>query len=140
MWYSNQNKKYKRNFSNVVGKFHIYLDDSEIESFLLHSRCMKISHEEVKKVATLARIALTDAQIDVLAPQLSGILDYVEQLNEVNTDNVKPTAQVTGLVNVVRKDEVKNSNGPDALAKPDELLECSPLPIENHQIKVKNVF
>lgn len=101
---------------------------------------MKLTKDQVKHVANLARIALTEEQVEKLQPQLSGILDYVDQLGEVNTDTTEPTAQVTGLTNVLRKDVVRDSTGSNALAKPDDLLECSPLPIEDHQIKVKNVF
>ena len=68
--------------------------------------------------------------------QLSGILDYVELLNDVNTDSVEPTAQVTGLSNVARDDAVAVRK----LAKAQDLLACSPLKKINNQIKVKNVF
>lgn len=95
---------------------------------------MKLTKDQVKRVAVLARLGLSEAEIEKLQPQLSGILDYVEQLNKVNTDGVEPTAQVTGLINVTREDKVT------PLAEPNALLECSPLPIEKHQIKVKNVF
>ena len=97
---------------------------------------MKLTKQQVQHVATLARIGLTPAEVTKFQTQLSGILDYVEQLNEVNTDGVEPTAQVTGLTNVTREDEVRTS----ALAKEEDLLKSSSLPIEDNQIKVKNVF
>ena len=96
--------------------------------------CMKLTKEQVEHVAKLARLRLSAAEVEKFQTQLSGILDYVEQLNEVNTESVEPTAQVTGLTNVTREDKV------EALAKPDDLLKCSPLPIEKDQIKVKSVF
>ena len=96
--------------------------------------CMKLTKEQVEHVAQLARLGLSDKEVEKFQTQLSGILDYVEQLNEVDTEGVEPTAQVTGLTNVLREDKV------EALAKPDDLLKCSPLPIEKNQIKVKNVF
>lgn len=99
---------------------------------------MKLTKDQVKHVAKLARLGLSEADTSKFQTQLSGILDYVEQLNEVKTDGVEPTAQVTGLVNVVREDEVLT--GDARLADPAELLKCTNLPIEKNQIKVKNVF
>lgn len=97
---------------------------------------MKLSKDQVLHVAQLARLGLTSQEIITFQTQLSSILDYVEQLNEVNTDGIEPTAQVTGLVNVMREDHVM----PNVLADPDELLKCSPLPKEKRQIKVKRVL
>ena len=99
---------------------------------------MKLTKEQVKHVAKLARLGLTDQEVEKFQTELSGILDYVEQLSEVNTDKVLPTAQVTGLSNVMREDEV--AQGIDVLADPENLLNCSTLPKERHQIRVKNVF
>lgn len=95
---------------------------------------MKLTKDQVKHVAALARLGLSDVETEKFQSQLSGILDYVEQLGKVDTEGVLPTAQVTGLLNVTREDV------PDALADPRELLGCSQLPIEKGQIKVKNVF
>ena len=86
-------------------------------------------------MAELARIALSDAEVEKFQTQLSGILEYVGQLGEVNTDGIEPTSQVTGLTNVTRPDVAAGT-----LAAPEKLLECSSLPIEKNQIKVKNVF
>lgn len=101
---------------------------------------MKLSREQVVHVAALARLGLSEAEIEKFQTQLSNILDYVEQLNEVNTDGIEPTAQVTGLKNIKRKDIIIDSKGKDALADPDKLIECSPLPVEKRQIKAKHVF
>lgn len=95
---------------------------------------MKLTKDQVKHVAALARLGLSTAETEKFQSQLSGILDYVEQLGEVDTEGVSSTAQVTGLLNVMREDV------PDALADPQELMKCSQLPIEKGQIKVKNVF
>lgn len=97
---------------------------------------VKLTKDQVKHVARLARLGLSEAEIEKFQTQLSGILDYVEQLNEVRTDGVLPTAQVTGLLNVMREDKVLS----EKLADPAELLKCSRLPIEKNQVKVKNVF
>ena len=64
----------------------------------------KISLEEVEHIAELARIELTEKEKRKFSDELSDILGYVEQLQKVNTKNIEPVSQVTGLVNVVRKD------------------------------------
>lgn len=68
----------------------------------------KISAGDVKKLAKLARIAITDEEAKKFQTELEAILGYVEQLNEINTEGVEPTSQVTGLINVTRPDEVHN--------------------------------
>ncbi len=70
---------------------------------------MSLSIEEVKKIAKLARIELTADEEKRHASTISTVLDFVNTLNEVNTDGVEPTAQVTGLEDVVREDLVVNS-------------------------------
>jgi len=67
---------------------------------------MPLSIEEVRKIAALARIGLTKEEEERHAVTMSSVLDFVGQLNEVNTDGVQPTAQVTGLEDVFRADEV----------------------------------
>lgn len=65
-----------------------------------------LSKEQVLKIADLARLALTDDEVERYQQELSAILEYVVQLNELDTDQVEPTTQVTGLLNVVRDDAV----------------------------------
>lgn len=65
---------------------------------------MSLSIEEVKKIAKLARIQLTSAEERRHAATISTVLDFVNTLNEVDTEGVEPTAQVTGLEDVVRED------------------------------------
>lgn len=60
---------------------------------------------EVKKVAKLARLDMSEADLAVMATQLSAILDYVGQLTELNTDGVEPMAHPLPLKNVFRPDE-----------------------------------
>ncbi len=67
---------------------------------------MALSEAEVRHVARLARIALSDDEIAVMRAQLSSILDYIAMLQEVDVTNVPPTAQVTGLTTVWRPDVV----------------------------------
>ncbi|WP_077624279.1 Asp-tRNA(Asn)/Glu-tRNA(Gln) amidotransferase subunit GatC [Sediminibacillus massiliensis] len=66
-----------------------------------------ISKEEVKHVAHLARLALTDEEVEKMTRQLGDIIDYAESLNELDTENVEPTTHVLDLKNVMRKDEPK---------------------------------
>lgn len=68
-----------------------------------------ISEEQVAHVARLARLALDGEEQRRLTDQLNAILTYVEQLNEVPTDDVEPTAHVFDLVNVYRADETRRT-------------------------------
>ena len=90
-----------------------------------------LSLDQVKHIAKLARIGISDAEAEKFSKQLSGILEYVELLNEVKTDGVEPTSQVTGLNNVTRKDEVAR------FCNKEELLACTELPVEEGMISVK---
>ncbi len=67
---------------------------------------MAISEEQVRHVALLARLALTDEQVRVLAGQLSTILDHVETIQELNLAGVLPTAHALAVTNAQRPDEV----------------------------------
>ena len=69
----------------------------------------KLTKDQVLHIAKLADLKLSDKEVKKVQKQLSDILGYMEVLNELNTDKVKPTSQVTGLENVVRKDEVGKS-------------------------------
>ena len=91
---------------------------------------MAISRDEVKYIADLARLGLSEQEIDKYTGELSQILDYINVLNEVNTDDVEPTAQVTGLSNIHYSDQVENN------FNRDELLAPTPLEIDRNQIKV----
>lgn len=65
---------------------------------------MELSKEEVRKIASLARLDLTDAEVTLYAGQLSRILDYFRKLQEVDTSQIAPTASVLPLKNVFRAD------------------------------------
>lgn len=69
----------------------------------------KLTIPEIEHIAKLSRLELTDEEKRHYCEQLSSILDYVEQLSEVDTENVEPTANVTGLSNVMREDEIEES-------------------------------
>ncbi|MCP8617859.1 Asp-tRNA(Asn)/Glu-tRNA(Gln) amidotransferase subunit GatC [Salirhabdus salicampi] len=66
-----------------------------------------ISKDQVKHVAKLARLAITEEEAEMFTDQLSSIIDFAEELNELNTDDVKPTTHVLDLKNVMRKDEAR---------------------------------
>lgn len=65
-----------------------------------------ISKEEVKYIASLAHLELSEKEIEKFQKELSSILEYISKLSEVNTEKVEPTFQTTGLKNVLREDKV----------------------------------
>lgn len=67
----------------------------------------EITKDQVKHVANLARLAVTDEEVEKLSDDLSAIIGYAEQLNELDTEGVEPTTHVLDLKNVMRKDEPK---------------------------------
>jgi aspartyl-tRNA(Asn)/glutamyl-tRNA(Gln) amidotransferase subunit C len=69
----------------------------------------KITALEVRHVAKLSRLSLTDAEIHSYADQLSVVFSYIEMLREVDTTGVTETSQVTGLMDVFREDVVVSS-------------------------------
>ena len=85
-------------------------------------------------MAKLARINLSDSEVKKFTGQLSKVLGYMEILNEVDTSNVPETSQVTGLTNVMEKDEIL-----PAQSGSEELLKCSELPIDSNQIRVGRI-
>ena len=71
----------------------------------------KIDQAQVRKVAKLSRLELTETEIAEFAGQLSAILEYVEKMNELDTDDVRPLAHCLPISNVFREDCVKESLG-----------------------------
>ena len=80
----------------------------------------KINKEEVKKVAHLARLELNEHEINNHAEQLKKILEYIKQLQKIDTDGVPSTTRAIEVINVFRKDEKKNFDCNE------ELLELGP--------------
>ncbi len=70
---------------------------------------MKLTKEQVKKVAKLANLSISEKDEEIYGAQLSEILDYVDQLEKVDTSDVEPTFNVTGLTSVMREDETSES-------------------------------
>lgn len=75
---------------------------------------MKISADEVKYVARLARLNLSDNEVEAMTTQLDSILNYVDKLNELDTGKVAPTTHAIEVHNAFRDDEVRESLGQEA--------------------------
>jgi aspartyl-tRNA(Asn)/glutamyl-tRNA(Gln) amidotransferase subunit C len=72
---------------------------------------MALTHDEVRHIARLARLGLSEAEVERLRDQLSTILDHFQLLNAFDTDGVPPTAQTFDLVSVERDDQPRPSAG-----------------------------
>ncbi len=94
----------------------------------------KISTSDIENLAKLARLGLTEKEKESLSTEMTAILDYVKQLDEVDVSKIEPTSQVTGLTNITREDIIMNSE-----ISRDELLSNTP-DVDNGFIKVKSVL
>ena len=83
---------------------------------------MTIDLKTIKHISKLSRISVDDAKANKLAGDLNSIFDFIEKLNELNTDNVEPLTSVAEITLKLRADEVKNENIRDQILKnsPDE--------------------
>lgn len=93
-----------------------------------------LSRDDILKLAQLARLQLSDAEVVEYTQELSQILQYVEQLSSVDVSELQPTNHVTGLVNVMREDVIKDYGyAPEALRAnlPDQ---------DNDHIKVRRMI
>lgn len=95
----------------------------------------RISKDEVKHLAELSSISLSEEEISNLQTDLGNIVEYIEQLNELNTDDVEPTYSVSKNQNVWREDEIN-----DYGVKRDELLKLAGKNVEDNQVKVPKVL
>mgnify|MGYP001581621539 CR=1 len=94
----------------------------------------QISRDDVQHLAQLSSLSLADDEVDSLTADIANILQYVEQLSELDTTGVEPTYQVTDLENVWRDDKVI-----DYGITRERLLELSPTSY-SHQVKVPKVL
>ncbi len=94
----------------------------------------QLTRDDVLKLARLARLHLTDEEVQTFQTEIETILGYVEQLKDVDLTGVKPTYQVTGLTNVTRPDEAAEYG-----TSTDALLQNAP-ETENGHIKVKRML
>lgn len=92
-----------------------------------------ISKDDVIKLAKLARLSLTESEIEKYQKELASIFDYVEKLQSVDTEGLEPTYQVNGLSNVFRKDEPIEYG-----ASQKDLLKNAPN-LEGKYLKVKRM-
>ncbi len=81
---------------------------------------MKLTRDEVREVAYLARLEMSDAELDKFTGQLCQILDYASMLDELDLEGVEPTSHAIPLKNVMRDDVVKPS------LPIEEVLACAP--------------
>jgi aspartyl-tRNA(Asn)/glutamyl-tRNA(Gln) amidotransferase subunit C len=95
----------------------------------------KLKNDEILHVAKLAKLNLTDKEINDYTSQLSSVIDYFSELSEVDTETIEPTSQTTGLENVTRQDGVKVDN----FLTQDEAIGGSDK-IHNGYFKVKAVL
>lgn len=94
----------------------------------------KLTREHVLKLAELAKLQLSDDEVEKFQTELSTILSYVEQLSDVATEGLEMTSQVTGLQNVSRDDVERTLR-----ATPDELLKRTPA-TQGRYLKVKRMI
>ena len=78
---------------------------------------MKIDLKTIKHISKLSRISVNDRKADKLAGDLNSIFDFIEKLNELNTDNVEPLSSVVQTTLKLRTDEVKSKNIRDQILK-----------------------
>ncbi len=92
-----------------------------------------ITRADVEHVARLARLALTDEEVDRFARELGVILEHAEDLAALDLDDVEPTAHPLPLANVLRRDEIRPS------LPRDEVLSQAPA-VEDHRFRVPRVL
>ena len=97
-----------------------------------------LTEKEVQHIAKLVRIKLTGKEEDKFKKELSSILDYINKLNELDTENVEPLYQVTGLTNALREDSYRKDFKTDKESR-DKFLNQAP-GSENGFIKVKSIL
>ena len=81
---------------------------------------MKISRNDIEHVAHLARLNLSDNDLEKMTVQLDNILNYFEKLNELNTEGIEPTTHAFSICNAFRDDEIQ-----DSLSQEEALANCA---------------
>ena len=94
---------------------------------------MSVNIDEVRHLATLSEIDLTDQELASLTTDIDHIVDYINQLDELDTDGVEPTFQLTGLENIWREDKIEPQ------LPRQQLLNLAPA-VEDNQVKVPKVL
>lgn len=93
-----------------------------------------ITQQELLHIAKLAKLRIPEAKIEKFQTDLTQILDFFQNLEEVNTDNVPETSQVTGLENITRPDVVEMSQ------IEEDLVNCTPHTVENNAVKIPKIM
>ncbi len=96
---------------------------------------MKLEKKDIEHIANLARLELSESELEKYGSQLSDVLNYIDMLQEVDVEGVEPTAQVTGMENIYREDVVKEWNDDERLNALSEAPE-----LEDGQVKVRRVL
>ena len=94
---------------------------------------MKIDKNTTLKIAKLARIKIDNSEIEELSAELNSILDWVEQLNEVNTDNIEPLSNVS-MSKLPFREDIQNNED-----KSNDVLSNAPEKLENYYVVPKVV-
>ena len=91
---------------------------------------MSVSKEDVKHIANLARLEMTDEELEKFTKDLSSKIDYVKTLASIDVSGVNPTNHILDIKNVFRKDEIKNSYDREEILKnaPDKQAGCVSVP------------
>ena len=95
---------------------------------------MELSREEVRRIAELAKLNLSDAEVDLYAGQLSSILGYFRRLQEIDTSHIAPTASVLPLSNVFRQGVI------DYFGVPPEQVIANAASARDNQFLVSNIL
>ncbi|MFH1129240.1 MAG: Asp-tRNA(Asn)/Glu-tRNA(Gln) amidotransferase subunit GatC [Patescibacteria group bacterium] len=98
-----------------------------------------MNKEQVEHIAKLARIKLTKKEEEKFTNDLSSILNYIDKLNAVDTENIKPIQQITGLETIVRKDKTGNPPSSNDYGVASKILEQAP-DKQNNYFKVPKIL
>ncbi len=93
-----------------------------------------VTKKDVLSAAKLGKMGLSEKELEIFPSHFDKIFDFIGQLKNVNTKGKNPTSQVTGIENVMRKDEIKIDENIE------ELLQCSPQKKEKHCIRIPKIF
>ncbi len=94
---------------------------------------MAVTKKDVEKIAELARLKFTEEELENFTPQMNEILSYMDKLNELDTENVKPLSHPVEQTNVFREDELKPS------ISTEDALKNAPSK-DDHHFKVPKVI
>lgn len=95
----------------------------------------KLSRKDIKHIAKLANLPLSESEIKKFQEQLSEVIEYINKLNEVHTENIEPVSQLTELINVFEKDGAQNKR---SLTQAEAVKNAKEK--KNGFIKIKAIF